>query len=51
MDVGVNETGVDRKHFAGSEPTAQHLTEPGDKLIYLLIEPIILKRKALYLYV
>lgn len=51
MDIAVNETEVDWKHFAGSEPAAQHLTESGDKLIYVVIELIILKRKALYLYV
>lgn len=51
MDRGVNETEVDRRHFDESEPIAQHLSESNVKLIYLAIEPIILKRKVLYLFV
>lgn len=34
---------------AGSEPTAQHLTQSSVKLIYLMTEPVILKRKTLYI--
>lgn len=51
MDRGLNETEVYRRHFAGSEPTAQHLTESSAKLIYLVIETIILEKTFISLYV
>lgn len=49
MNKSIHGIEVEVKHFAGSEPTAQHLTESSARLIYLMIEPVILKSKTLYI--